>query len=65
MNVLVLIGRLTTKKVFIRHFHFSHNSAYSPPPKKKLCITFVFHFSWVLQPSKEKLKTVLNNNNNI
>jgi len=25
------------------------------PPK--FCITFVFHFSWVLQPSQEKLKT--------
>ena len=23
----------------------------------KFCITFVFHFSWVLQPSQEKLKT--------
>ena len=30
-----------------------------PPPKKKICITFVFHFSWVLQPSQEKLKTIL------
>ena len=27
------------------------------PPK--FCITFVFHFSWVLQPSQEKLKTML------
>ena len=25
------------------------------PPK--ICITFVFYFSWVLQPSQEKLKT--------
>ena len=25
------------------------------PPK--FCITFVFHFSWVLQPSQEKMKT--------
>ena len=24
----------------------------------KFCITFVFHFSWVLQPSQEKLKTM-------
>ena len=24
----------------------------------KLCVTFVFHFSWVLQPSQEKLKTI-------
>ena len=27
------------------------------PPK--FCITFVFHFYWVLQPSQEKLKTML------
>ena len=25
----------------------------------KFCITFVFHLSWVLQPSQEKLKTML------
>ena len=58
MNVLVLIDRLTTKKVFIRYFHFSHNSAYSPlsKKKKKNCIAFVFHFSWVLQPSKRELE---------
>ena len=30
------------------------------PPK--FCITFVFHFSWVLQPSLEKLKTTLMQN---
>ena len=29
-----------------------------PPQKKKICITFVFYFSWVLQPSQEKLKTI-------
>ena len=27
-----------------------------------ICITFVFHFSWVLQPSQEKLKTMLMQN---
>ena len=46
----------------IRHFHISHNAPYPPPPNpppKKICITFVFHFSWVLQPSQEKLKTIL------
>ena len=26
------------------------------PPK--FCVTFVFHFSWVLQPSQAKLKTM-------
>ena len=30
------------------------------PPK--FCLTFVFHFSWVLQPSQEKLKTMLMQN---
>ena len=29
-----------------------------PPPRLKFCITFVFHFSWVLQSSQEKLKTM-------
>ena len=35
-----------------------------PPPhlKKKNCITFVFHFSWVLQPFQEKLKAMLMQN---
>ena len=40
----------------IRHLHISHNAPHLPP---KFCITFVFHFSWVLQPSHEKLKTML------
>ena len=30
------------------------------PPK--FCISFVFHFSWVLQPFQEKLKTMLMQN---
>ena len=30
-----------------------------PPRQKKYCTTFVFHFPWVLQPSQEKLKTIL------
>ena len=29
-----------------------------PPPPKKKRVTLVFHFSWVLQPSQEKLKTM-------
>ena len=40
----------------IRHFHISHNAPYLPP---LFCITFVFHFSCVLKPSQEKLKTML------
>ena len=48
-----------------RHFHISYNAPYFPPPPTpppKFCITFVFHFSWVLQPSQEKLKTMLMQN---
>ena len=43
-----------------RPFHISHNAPYLLPPNS--CITFVFHFSWVLQPSQEKLKTMLMQN---
>ena len=46
----------------IRHLHISHNARYPPPPPPKFCVTFVFHFSWVLQLSQEKLKTVLMQN---
>ena len=42
---------------FKSHLHISDNAPYSPP--SKFCVTFDFHFSWVLQPSQEKLKTVL------
>ena len=34
----------------------------SSPPPPKFCITFLFHFPWVLQPSHEKLKTMLMQN---
>ena len=40
----------------IRPLHISHNAPYLPP---KFCITFVFHFCWVLQPSQEKMKTMI------
>ena len=46
----------------VRHFHISHNAPYLPPPPplpRKFCITFVFYFSWLLQPYQEKLKTML------
>ena len=42
---------------FISHLHISGNAPYSSP--SKFCVTFDFRFSWVLQPSQEKLKTVL------
>ena len=34
-----------------------NNAPYLPPVK--FCLTFVFHFFWVLQPSQQKLKTML------
>ena len=43
----------------IHHFHIPHNTPCLPP---KICITFVFHFPWVLQSSQEKLKTMLMQN---
>ena len=48
------------KNCNIRHLQISHNSPYLP--RKKFCITFVFLLCWVLQPSQEKLKTVLMQN---
>ena len=48
-----------------RHLHISHNAPYlpqPPPPPPKFCIPFVFHLSWVLQLSQEKLKTMLMQN---
>ena len=47
----------------IRHFHIFHNAPYlHPPPPHQCSITFVFHFSWVLRLSQEKLKTMLKQN---
>ena len=42
------------------HFSIMHLICASPPPK--FCITFVFHFSWVLQLSQEELKPMLMQN---
>ena len=47
------------------HLHLSDNVHYlPPPPPSKFCTTFqvVFHFSWILQPSQEKLKIMLMQN---
>ena len=45
----------------IRHLHISHNTPclHAAP---KFCITFVFHFSWVLQLSQKKLMTMFMHN---
>ena len=44
----------------MRHLHIYYNAPYLLSPKSN--VTSVFHFSWVLQPSQEKLKTVLTQN---
>ena len=43
----------------IRHLHISHNAPYLLP---KILHKYVFHFSCVLQPSREKLQTMLMQN---
>ena len=55
----ILEGLVISQCLFIRHLHISHYAPYFPP---KFCITFAFHFFWVLQPSQEKLKTMLMQN---
>ena len=52
-------GKFQRLSVFLCHFCISHNAPYLLP-------TFIqhsFHFSWVLQPSQEKLKSMLNMQN--
>ena len=44
----------------LRHLHICHYSPYLPP--KILHNLFFFHFSWVLQPYQEKLKTMFMQN---
>ena len=50
---------ISVNKSSIRHLHISIMHLVCPP---KFYITFVFHFSWVLQSSQEKLKTMLMQN---
>ena len=52
------------KPDIVCHYHIDHNAPCPPPPppqqkKKKNCITIVSNFSWVLQSSQEKLKTMV------
>ena len=46
------------KKV-IHHFHIDHNGPCLPP---KFCAAIVSNFSWVLQSSREKRKTMVMQN---
>ena len=48
-------------EVRIHHLHIFHNAPYLPPPPQ-FYITFVFHFSLVLQPFQEKVETTLMQN---
>ena len=48
-----------TRQSAIRYFHISHNASPPHTHTPKFCITYVFHFSWLLQPSQEKLKIML------
>ena len=48
-----------TRQSAIRYFHISHNASPTHTHTPKFCITYVFHFSWLLQPSQEKLKIML------
>ena len=47
------------KNQTINHFQIDHNSPCSPPPKKKLCITIVFDFSWDDCNTLENLETMV------
>ena len=69
LRLVLKVRIFGTRKCPKRHLHISHNAPYlhpypPPPPKKKKKIfkTFVFHFSRVLQPSQDKLKTMLMQN---
>ena len=71
MSGSVLSGELEKLEVkprvfkpdIVRHYHIYHKAPCPPPPppkkKKKNCITIVSNFSWILQSSQEKLKTMV------
>ena len=50
---------MSSPPISIRHLHISHSAPYLPP---KIWHNLVLHFSWVLQLSQEKLKTMLMQN---
>ena len=56
MNISCVLCAKLNWDFKIQHLHISHNAPYM---FTKFCITFVFHFSWVLQWFQEKLKTML------
>ena len=51
---------MSSLPISIRHLHISHSAPYlPPPPTPQIWHNLVFLFSWVLQLSQEKLKTML------
>ena len=54
--VTIRHGLYGIRSFWSHHLHISHNAPYLSP---KILHNLVFHFSWVLEPSKEKLKTML------
>ena len=50
------------QKNCIRHLHTTNNTPYLPHPPRPILHNRCFHFSWVLQSSQEKLKTVVMQN---
>ena len=58
-------ARVSIREVFLplrsKHSHsaFQNNATQSFAHVSKFCITFVLYFSWVLQSSQAKLKTML------
>ena len=61
-------ARVSIREVFLplrsKHSHsaFQNNATQSFAHLSKFCITFVFYFSWVLQSSQPKSKTMLMQN---
>ena len=56
------VQRKQVQHVAFTYFHIDHNALYLPPPPQphfpEFCITIVSKFSWVLQSSQEKSKTM-------
>ena len=53
LGQLKVLNTHTFIKCCMRHLYISLMHLICPPPTR-FCITFVFHFSWVLQPSQKK-----------
>ena len=54
-NFVETLGLRIVKNARIHYFHIDHNAPCLP---SQFCITIVSNFSWVLQSSQEKSKTM-------